>query len=299
MFYFWMMRMKEAYQLIQQRLQSMYEPREASQIAEMVIEKITGYTRTERLVHHEKLLNADQAVMFEQDLKELEGGRPVQYVLGECWFQNMLFKVDERVLIPRPETEELVESIKAHYNNNPCSVDNPCKLIDIGTGSGCIAVSLKKAFPLFEVWAVDKSIKALELAKENANKLDAKISFKQSDILEESKNDSLPAFNIIVSNPPYIPQDESKELEKHVIAFEPNEALFVTNQDPLEFYKAIVEFAEHHLLRGGMIFFETHEKYAKGVIQLLEENEFEQVQIKKDLQGKDRIVSGKRMGASL
>ncbi|MEY3921821.1 MAG: hypothetical protein RL634_1582 [Bacteroidota bacterium] len=294
-----MMRMKEAYQLIQQRLQSMYEPREASQIAEMVIEKITGYTRTERLVHHEKLLNADQAVMFEQDLKELESGRPVQYVLGECWFQNMLFKVDERVLIPRPETEELVEFIKAHYNNIPCSVDNPCKLIDIGTGSGCIAVSLKKAFPLFEVWAVDKSIKALELAKENANKLDAKISFKQSDILEESKNDSLPAFNIIVSNPPYIPQDESKELEKHVIAFEPNEALFVTNQDPLEFYKAIVEFAEHHLLRGGMIFFETHEKYAKGVIQLLEENEFEQVQIKKDLQGKDRIVSGKRMGASL
>jgi len=294
-----MMRMKEAYQLIQQRLQSMYEPREASQIAEMVIEKITGYTRTERLVHHEKLLNADQAVMFEHDLKELEGGRPVQYVLGECCFQNMLFKVDERVLIPRPETEELVESIKAHYNNNPCSVDNPCKLIDIGTGSGCIAVSLKKAFPLFEVWAVDKSIKALELAKENANKLDAKISFKQSDILEESKNDSLPAFNIIVSNPPYIPQNESKELDKHVIAFEPNEALFVTNQDPLEFYKAIVEFAEHHLLRGGMIFFETHEKYAKGVIQLLEENEFEQVQIKKDLQGKDRIVSGKRMGASL
>ena len=294
-----MMRMKEAYQLLQQRLQSMYEPREASQIAEMVIEKITGYSRTERLIHHEKLLNADQAMMFEQDLKELENGRPVQYVLGECWFQNMVFKVDERVLIPRPETEELVEYIKAYYHKIPCAVNNPCKLIDIGTGSGCIAVSLKKAFPSFEVWAVDKSLKALELAKENAKKLDANISFKQSDILEESKNDSLPAFNIIVSNPPYIPQNESKELETHVIAFEPNEALFVTNQDPLEFYKAILEFAEHHLLRGGMIFFETHEKYAEGVVQLLEENEFEQVQIKKDLQGKDRIVSGKRMGASL
>lgn len=294
-----MMQMKEAYQVLQQRLQSMYEPREASQIADMVIEKITGYSRTERLVHHEKILNTDQATMFEQDVKELESGRPVQYVLGECWFQNMVFKVDERVLIPRPETEELVEYIKAFYKNIPCNIDNTCKLIDIGTGSGCIAVSLKKAFPLFDVWAVDKSFRALELAKENAKKLDAKISFKQSDILEESKNDSLPAFNIIVSNPPYIPQHESKEIERHVIAFEPNEALFVTNQDPLEFYKSIVAFAEHHLLRGGMIFFETHEKYADGVVQLLEENEFEQVQIKKDLQGKDRIVSGKRMGASL
>ena len=294
-----MMRMKEAYQVLQQRLQSMYEPREASQIAEMVMEKISGYSRTERLIHHEKLLNADQTEIFEEDLKELEGGRPVQYVLGECWFQDMVFKVDERVLIPRPETEELVEYIKSSYKNIPCSVDNPCRLIDIGTGSGCIAVSLKKALPLFEVWAVDKSLKALELAKENAKILDVKISFKQSDILEESKNDSLPAFNVIVSNPPYIPLNESKELEKHVIAFEPNEALFVTNQDPLEFYKAIVEFAEHHLLRGGMIFFETHEKYARGVVQLLEENEFEQIQIKKDLQGKDRIVSGKRMGASL
>lgn len=294
-----MMRMKEAYQLLQQRLQSMYEPREASQIAEMVMEKITGYSRTERLIHHEKLLNADQTEIFEEDLKELESGRPVQYVLGECWFQDMVFKVDERVLIPRPETEELVEYIKSSYKNIPCSVDNPCRLIDIGTGSGCIAVSLKKALPLFEVWAVDKSLKALELAKENAKILDVEISFKQSDILEELKNDSLPAFNVIVSNPPYIPHNESKELEKHVIAFEPNEALFVTNQDPLEFYKAIVEFAEHHLLRGGMIFFETHEKYASGVVQLLEENEFEQIQIKKDLQGKDRIVSGKRMGASL
>ena len=294
-----MMRMKEAYQVLQQRLQSMYEPREASQIAEMVMEKISGYSRTERLIHHEKLLNADQTEIFEEYLKELESGRPVQYVLGECWFQDMVFKVDERVLIPRPETEELVEYIKSCYKNIPCSVDNPCRLIDIGTGSGCIAVSLKKALPLFEVWAVDKSLKALELAKENAKILDVEISFKQSDILEESKNDSLPAFNVIVSNPPYIPPNESKELEKHVIAFEPYEALFVTNQDPLEFYKAIVEFAEHHLLRGGMIFFETHEKYARGVVQLLEENEFEQIQIKKDLQGKDRIVSGKRMGASL
>jgi release factor glutamine methyltransferase len=265
----------------------------------MVMDRITGYSRTERLIHHEKLLNADQTEIFEQDLRELESGRPVQYVLGQCWFQNMPFKVDERVLIPRPETEELVEYIKSYYNNIPCSNSNPCKLIDIGTGSGCIAVSLKKAFPLFEVWAVDKSSKALELAKENALSLDVNISFKQTDILEESKNDSLPAFNIIVSNPPYIPQNESKELEKHVIAFEPNEALFVTNQDPLEFYKAILGFAEHHLLRGGMIFFETHEKFAKEVIQLLEENEFEQVQIKKDLQGKDRIVCGKRMGASL
>ena len=273
-----MMRIKEAYQMLLQKLQQMYVARESSQIADMVMESITGYSRTERLVHQDSMLDTQQMILLEEHIKELEGGRPVQYVLG---------------------TEELVEYIKNLYRNIPCQQESPCKIIDIGTGSGCIAISLKKMFPSFEVWAVDKSSKAIELAKENAALLEANILFKQSDILEKLKNDSLPAFNLIVSNPPYIPQHESKELDKHVIDFEPHDALFVTNNDPLEFYKAIIEFSEHHLLRGGMIFFETHEQYAKNVAQLLEESEFEQVQLHKDFQGKDRIVSGRKTGASL
>lgn len=294
-----MMRIKEAYHMLLQKLQQMYIARESSQIADIVMESITGYSRTERLVHQDSMLDTQQMILLTEHIKELEGGRPVQYVLGKCWFQDMPFKVDERALIPRPETEELVEYIKNLYRNIPCQQESPCKIIDIGTGTGCIAISLKKVFPSFEVWAVDKSAKAIELAKENDALLDANILFKQTDILEESKNDSLPAFNIIVSNPPYIPQHESKELDKHVIDFEPHDALFVTNNDPLEFYKAIIEFSEHHLLRGGMIFFETHQQYAKDVFQLLEESEFEQVQLHKDFQGKDRIVSGRKTGASL
>ncbi|MEY2586177.1 MAG: peptide chain release factor N(5)-glutamine methyltransferase [Bacteroidota bacterium] len=299
MFYFWLMRIKEAYQYLLQSLHRIYDKREASNITEIVLEKITGMERTLRLVHHEEYLSAEQAEQIEKSLQELLHGRPVQYVVGEAWFQDMLFKVDERVLIPRPETEELVEIIQKEFEKIPSQEQTNIQLIDIGTGSGCIAISLKKIFPSWEVWAMDKSKKAIEVAEENAGQLGTSIIFKQSDILKESKQDQLPAFNIIVSNPPYIPPHESSELQKQVIEHEPNEALFVTNKDPLQFYKAIVDFSDHHLLRGGMIFFETHENHAVEVKQLLEENEFEQVQIKKDMQGKDRIVWGRRMGASL
>lgn len=294
-----MMRIKEGYQWMKHQLQLMYEPREASMIAAMVMQHITDYSRAERLVHEDQLLNDYQTETFQEYLKELLGGKPVQYVLGTSWFQNMPFKVDERVLIPRPETEELVEYVKAKYKNLACNEEGNCNIIDIGTGSGCIAVSLKKAFPLFEIWAIDKSLTVLELAKENARNLEAEISFHQTDILGVLQNDSFPAFDAIVSNPPYIPMQETKEMGNNIIGFEPHEALFVTDEDPLQFYKAILAFSEHHLLRGGMIFFETHELFANEVVLLLEENEFEQVQLKKDFQGKDRIVIGKKMGASL
>ena len=153
--------------------------------------------------------------------------------------------------------------------------------------------------PSCDVWAIDKSKSAIALAKENASLLNTSIHFKEADILSEAKNDSLPAFNIIVSNPPYILPEEKAYLNKNVIDFEPKEALFVTNTDALEFYKAIIDFSAHHLLRGGLLFFETHEDHASEVKFLMESNEFEHVHIKKDLQGKDRIVWGKKMGASL
>jgi release factor glutamine methyltransferase len=299
MIYFWLMLIKEAYQQLVHDLQTMYDSRESSQIADMVLSSITGLTRTQRLVQHDAVLNNDQEVMFNQQLKELKHGKPIQYVIGNCWFQDMLFKVDERVLIPRPETEELVELIIREMNQCKWPVEKQCGIIDIGTGSGCIAISLKKAMSFCEVWAIDKSSAAIFLAKENAELLNASIHFKEADILSEAKNDGLPAFHIIVSNPPYILPEESIDLRKNVIDHEPKQALFVTNADPLQFYKAILEFSSNHLLRGGLIFFETHENHATAVKNLLESNEFEKVEIKKDLQGKDRIVWGKRMGASL
>lgn len=294
-----MMLIKEAYQILVHDLQSMYDARESSQIADMALESITGLSRTERLVHHDAIMNNEQEIAFNQQLEELKHGRPIQYVIGNCWFQQMQFKVDERVLIPRPETEELVELIIREINHVKGFVHKSCSIIDIGTGSGCIAISLKKAMPSCDVWAIDKSKSAIALAKENASLLNTSIHFKEADILSEAKNDSLPAFNIIVSNPPYILPEEKVYLNKNVIDFEPKEALFVTNTDALEFYKAIIDFSAHHLLRGGLLFFETHEDHASEVKFLMESNEFEHVHIKKDLQGKDRIVWGKKMGASL
>lgn len=293
------MLIKEAFQKLQHDLRSMYDTRESSQIAEMALENITGLSRTERLIQHDAALDNDQEILFKQYLDELMRGRPIQYVIGSCWFQQMLFKVDERVLIPRPETEELVELMINEIKTTQWFSEKKCTLIDIGTGSGCIAISLKKSLPFCEIWAIDKSKSAITLAKENASSLNASILFKESDILKEAKNDALPAFDIIVSNPPYILPEESDEIGKNVIDFEPKEALFVTHSDPLEFYKAIIDFSSHHLHRGGLVFFETHEYYAREVKTLLESNEFEKVQIKKDLQGKERMVWGKRMGASL
>lgn len=293
------MLIKEAYQLLQSSLAGLYGKRESSNIADLVMEDLTGWERSKRIVYHDHALNEEQVQRFETYTSSLLLGRPLQYVLGYTWFSGMQFSVDERVLIPRPETEELVETVKQCYAHNPSEIDYTTKLLDIGTGSGCIAIALKKAFPGWEIWALDKSPGALELAKHNANALDTEIQFKEGDILQESKSDDLPAFDVIVSNPPYIPTEDQTEMHQNVLAHEPHLALFVSNGDPLQFYKAILDFSDHHLLRSGMLFFETHELYAAAVAQLMEENEFEEVVVKKDMQGKDRIVYGRKTGSSL
>jgi release factor glutamine methyltransferase len=203
------------------------------------------------------------------------------------------------VLIPRPETEELVDEIISYHTQLLEKNITPFKALDIGTGSGCIAISLQLEFPHWEVWAIDKSTTALATAKENAGQLNVNIHFKETDILSDVHINHLPAFNVIVSNPPYIPQKDKKEMTAQVLDHEPPLALFVTNQDPLEFYKAILVFSEHHLIRGGTLWFETHMDYAYQVADLMKKEEYEEVIVKKDIQGKDRIVSGKRGGASL
>ncbi len=293
------MRIKEAYHQLQQSLQPVYENREASNIANLIMEDITGWDRTRRVIHHDESLTETQLERYTQCRDELLHGRPTQYVLGHAWFCDMRFQVDEHVLIPRPETEELVMEVKKMYADIPADHDHLFKLIDIGTGSGCIAIALKKYFPDWDVWALDKSDKALAIAKTNAVLLDTEINFVESDILKEAKSDALPAFDLIISNPPYIPFEDKPDMDDHVLNHEPHSALFVTDNDPLQFYKAILLFSDHHLLRGGMLFFETHELYAQDVANLMEENGFENISIKKDFQEKERIVFGRRTGASL
>lgn len=289
--------MKEAYHQLQADLLALYDQREAAVIADWIIEETTNWTKSQRIVHHDFHFSPTQESRFTTMKKELLEGKPVQYVLGYSWFKGKKFMVNEHVLIPRPETEELVDAIiqqQTLEKNN-----NQFKVLDIGTGSGCIAISLQLYFPQWEVWAIDKSNTALEVAKENALELNSKIFTKEVDILSALSIDGLPAFNLIVSNPPYIPVTDKQEMTTQVIDHEPHLALFVTNEDPLQFYKSILAFSEHHLIRGGMLWFETHMSYAEEVAALMKENDYLEIKIKKDFQGKDRIVTGRRSGASL
>jgi len=292
-------RIKEAYHQLQQSIQPLYENREASNIADLIMEDITGWDRSRRIVHHDALLSEPQLERYTHCKEELLHGRPTQYVLGHAWFCGMRLQVDEHVLIPRPETEELVMEVKKMYADISTDRDHLFKMVDIGTGSGCIAIALKKYFPDWDVWAVDKYNGALAIAKKNAVLLDTEVRFVASDILKEAKTDFLPAFDLIISNPPYIPSEDKSAMDDRVLDHEPHDALFVTDNDPLQFYKAIIAFSEQHLLRGGMLFFETHELYAQEVAALLEANGFEHIVVKKDFQEKERIVMGRRAGASL
>jgi len=292
-------RIKEAYHQLQQSIQPLYENREASNIADLIMEDITGWDRSRRVIHHDALLSEPQLERYTHCKEELLHGRPTQYVLGHAWFCGMRLQVDEHVLIPRPETEELVMEVKKMYADISTDRDHLFKMVDIGTGSGCIAIALKKYFPDWDVWAVDKYNGALAIAKKNAVLLDTEVRFVASDILKEAKTDFLPAFDLIISNPPYIPTADRSAMDDRVLDHEPHAALFVTDNDPLQFYKAIIAFSEQHLLRGGMLFFETHELYAQEVAALLEANGFEHIVVKKDFQEKERIVMGRRAGASL
>jgi release factor glutamine methyltransferase len=186
----------------------------------------------------------------------------VQYVLNEAWFTGLKLYVDENVLIPRPETEELADmAIKDVLKNNNQSI----AILDIGTGSGCIAIGLKKNLPGATVYAVDVSEGALEVARKNANENSAAIHFILSDILDEKKWIHLPGVDVIISNPPYIPVNQMEEMSNNVIKHEPHLALFVPDENPLVFYKSIAGLAEKKLLPGGKIFVEVHENSAGKV----------------------------------
>jgi release factor glutamine methyltransferase len=262
-------------------------------IAHWVIEHITGLTRSARLIHQTDSLTAAQESTFHTFQKELLQWRPVQYVLGEAWFCGMKFFVDERVLIPRPETEELVEELRREIESRKSKVESepPIQVLDVGTGSGCIAISLKKKKPEWDIWAVDLSTDALFVARQNAKNLGAEIHFEAVDILDKESRADLPVFDIIVSNPPYIPVKDKAAMRENVLLHEPQQALFVSNDDPLIFYREIIFFAAGHLKPGGNLFFEIHEQLAEQVLSLLSASNYLQIILKQDMQGRDRIIS--------
>jgi release factor glutamine methyltransferase len=274
-----------AYQAFCKSLNSIYDEREANSIARIVFEDAFSIYNFQR---RDELSGEDLKKLKETE-KRLLRKEPVQYVLGFADFYGLKFKVNKHVLIPRQETEELVLWILDEGKN--LALKNEIKVLDIGTGSGCIPIVLKSKQSGWKIDALDISEKALMIAKENAKENNVEINFFQADILNKDSWNSFGDYDIIVSNPPYIPEKEVNLMFENVVSFEPHLALFVKNQHPLIFYENIAEFAIEKLNKGGKLFFETNEFNASQVMKVVENKPFRSCQIKQDMNGKDRMVS--------
>ena len=291
----------EIYKQFVEELKTIYDERESANIADWVFESIANNKRSDRIVDKQKQFNDAIIQHLNLTLQQLLAHKPVQYVLGEAWFYKMKFFVNEHVLIPRPETEELVEWVVEDVRSTMYDVrykkpvnivhrtSDILHILDIGTGSGCIAIALKKELAGAEIFAIDVSEDALSVAKKNAVDQNALINFLQLDFLDEKLWASLSSFDIIISNPPYIPEDEKSKLAKNVVNHEPHLALFVNDNDPYIFYKKIATFAEKYLNENGKVFVEVHEDFAKEVQQIFADKNFT-TEIRKDIYGRERMV---------
>ncbi|SHG24728.1 peptide chain release factor N(5)-glutamine methyltransferase [Flagellimonas flava] len=235
----------------------------------------------------------EEQPLFET-LAQLKKEKPIQYILGEAHFMDLILKVDERVLIPRPETEELVEWLLSDYQ---VERNQDLRILDIGTGSGCIAIAIAKNLPNAEVYALDISEKALELATENAAYNEVSVTFIERDILEVSPDSELEPkleFDIIVSNPPYVRELEKEQIKNNIKKHEPGLALYVPDTDALLFYRAITRFAEKYLNKNGKLYLEINQYLGEETRSLLEAHNFLEIELRKDMFGNDRMLKGQR-----
>jgi len=280
------MTIDEARSEIIESMEGIYEQNEAANIAELLMENITRLARSERIMKRNEPLSIPQKKQLQSSIVRLQKHEPIQYIINEAWFAGMRFYVDRNVLIPRPETEELVEWVVSDVKGQTSNV----KMLDVGTGSGCIAIALKRKLPGAEMWACDVSDEALNVARMNADSLQATIDFVPLNFLDADQRKQLPGVDIIISNPPYVTQIEMADMKKNVVRYEPSTALFVPDNDPLLFYKAIAEFGWEKLSKGGTVYVEIHENLGEQATQLFFSKEYQTVELKKDLQGKDRMI---------
>lgn len=280
-----------AFDRLQQQLAPIYDTAEALNVADWVIESLCGQRRSEWLLQKDKELEEKEEATLEQYTAELLNHRPVQYVLGESYFYDLKLFVDERVLIPRPETEELADWILKYARE--LNLQAPA-VLDIGTGSGCLALSLKKHLAGAEVYAADIAEGALSVAGQNAHTLGLNIHLLRADILTATGLETVPEPDIIVSNPPYITLPEQDTILPHVLHYEPHQALFVTDNDPLQFYKAIERYAAQKLQKEGSVFLELHRNFA-GATKAYYEQQGWQTELKKDMQGAERMLHCRRV----
>ncbi len=264
-------------------LKNIYPPEEINSFIDILLNRFAGINKTEAFLYPDKKLSDEIIKKLTNALEKLKQEYPVQYITGQTEFYGLSFKVSPDVLIPRPETEELVDLIIKNHQNY-----QKIKILDIGTGSGCIPVTLKKHLPGAEIFALDISEKALQIAVQNAKINQSQIYFFIDDILNPQEKYN--GFDIIVSNPPYVREKEKKMMRKNVLENEPHLALFVKDDDALIFYRAIINFAKNRLKPKGFIYFEINEALAGELKDLLKLNNFTDIELIKDLFGKNRII---------
>jgi release factor glutamine methyltransferase len=276
------------YKNIVLKLKAVYPDEEASAIADRLFENYLGVTPVQRIVKGSKPIDAGKIPFIERAVSNLLNYVPLQYVLGIAHFLDLEFEVNPSVLIPRPETEELVSLILKKHSI--LAYDGKLQIIDIGTGSGCIAISLKHYIPLSTVAAIDSSLEAISVATANAKRNGVDIEFIQADILDKSQWDSLPACDLIVSNPPYVTHAEKQFMQRNVLDFEPHSALFVPDNDPLIFYRLIFAFAKLKLSNNGSLWFEINEMFGADLRELAINQGFKEANIIFDIRGKSRFL---------
>lgn len=273
-------------QRIRQSLAGVYPPSEVAALSRALCCEVLGQRSVDYYLGKDITLSANEEQKLETILARLRKFEPLQYVLGKATFLARTFRVAQGVLIPRPETEELVELICREATSG-------MRVLDIGTGSGCIAVSLALEVPHAQVTAWDVSSDALLIARENGANLGAEVIFEQCDVLTCRPDENL-KFDVIVSNPPYITQSERADMEANVLEWEPSSALFVPDADPLRFYRRIGELGRNLLTEGGVLYFEINRAYGEATVAMLREQGYRDLRLMKDMAGNDRIVTAKK-----
>lgn len=273
----------QVFDLISGKLSTIYSQQEARNIAMLLAEEL-NISRTQFISSSkERTLTDSEASYLENALYRLLESEPIQYILEKAFFYEEWFEVNPNVLIPRSETEELVHLVIKNHSNRDI------KILDIGTGSGCIAISLKKNLPNAQVEAIDFEKEVLELATRNAKRHDTAIHFHQQDILNVANLPDL--YNLIVSNPPYVLKSEKSIMHQNVVNYEPPKAIFISNESPLIFYECIIELGLRHLIKPCYLYFEINEQFGQEVKLLADRAGYTNVTITKDINGKDRFVS--------
>ena len=284
------MKIKEYRSYFVQELIPIFDEGEAESFFYLILEDKQQLKRIDLALHPDLTFSEDEIKGWNSILEQLKQEIPVQYLLGKTSFYGLDFEVNANVLIPRPETEELVEWIIK--SNGVLQNSKSLKILDIGTGSGCIAISLAKNIPNAQVFAIDVSERALATAKKNAVINKVEVAFINKNILETA--DLEQQFDIIVSNPPYVRNLEKQEIKKNVLDNEPHLALFVEDNDALIFYRKIAELAQKNLAENGQLFFEINQYLGKEMIDLLEKMNFKNIELRKDIYGNDRMTLGTR-----